>query len=152
MGNFSDPNRPLIPFKFKGRARRDAVSNSSEGPYPLIIVSHGYTGSRLLFTYLTENLASKGYVVVSIDHTDSTFLDANNFNSTLLNRSLDDLFVLNEMARLSSDSSSFLKGLVNTDKAGLIGYSMGGYGAVNVAGGGYSEQAVKFFCSFLQRE
>ena len=145
MGNFSDPNRPLIPFKFKGRARRDAVSNSSEGPYPLIIVSHGYTGSRLLFTYLTENLASKGYVVVSIDHTDSTFKDANNFNSTLLNRSLDDLFVLNEMARLSSDSSSFLKGLVNTDKAGLIGYSMGGYGAVNIAGGGYSEQAVKFF-------
>jgi predicted dienelactone hydrolase len=98
-----------------------------------------------LFTYLTENLASKGYVVVSIDHTDSTFKDANNFNSTLLNRSLDDLFVLNEMARLSSDSSSFLKGLVNTDKAGLIGYSMGGYGAVNIAGGGYSEQAVKFF-------
>ena len=145
MGNFSDPNRPLIPFKFKGRARRDAVSNSSEGPYPLIIVSHGYTGSRLMFTYLTENLASKGYVVVSIDHTDSTFKDANNFNSTLLNRSLDDLFVLNEMARLSSDSSSFLKGLVNTDKAGLIGYSMGGYGAVNIAGGGYSEQAVKFF-------
>jgi len=145
MGNFSDPNRPLIPFKFKGRALRNAVSNSSEGPYPLIIVSHGYTGSRLLFTYLTENLASKGYVVVSIDHTDSTFKDANNFNSTLLNRSLDDLFVLNEMARLSSDSSSFLKGLVNTDKAGLIGYSMGGYGAVNIAGGGYSEQAVKFF-------
>ena len=64
MGNFSDPNRPLIPFKFKGRAHRDATSNSSEGPYPLIIVSHGYTGSRLLFTYLTENLASKGYVVV----------------------------------------------------------------------------------------
>jgi predicted dienelactone hydrolase len=145
MGNFSDPKRPLIPFKFKGRALRNAVSNSSEGPYPLIIVSHGYTGSRLLFTYLTENLASKGYVVVSIDHTDSTFKDANNFNSTLLNRSLDDLFVLNEMARLSSDSSSFLKGLVNTDKAGLIGYSMGGYGAVNIAGGGYSEQAVKFF-------
>ena len=147
MGNFSDPNRPLIPFKFKGRAHRDATSNSSEGPYPLIIVSHGYTGSRLLFTYLTENLASKGYVVVSIDHTDSTFQDANNFNSTLLNRSLDDLFVLNEMTRFSGDSSSFLKGLVNTDKAGLIGYSMGGYGAVNVAGGGYSEQAIKFFAA-----
>ena len=147
MGNFSDPKRPLIPFKFKGRASRDATSDSSEGPYPLIIVSHGYTGSRLLFTYLTENLASKGYVVVSIDHTDSTFQDANAFNSTLLNRSLDDLFVLNEITRLSKDSSSFLNGLVDTEQAGLIGYSMGGYGAVNVAGGGYSEQAVNFFAS-----
>lgn len=145
MGNFSDPKRPLVPFKFKGRASRDADPNSSDGSYPLVIVSHGYTGSRLLFTYLTENLASKGYIVVSIDHTDSTFSDANNFNSTLLNRSLDDLFVLNQITELNNDSSSFLYGLVNTDNTGLIGYSMGGYGAVNVAGGGYSDQAVKFF-------
>ena len=111
MGNFSDPNRPLIPFTFKGRARRDAKPDGSQGPYPLVIVSHGYTGSRLLFTYLTENLASKGYVVVSIDHTDSTFQDANAFTSTLLNRSLDDLFVLNEIDRMNSDSNSFFEGL-----------------------------------------
>jgi predicted dienelactone hydrolase len=145
MGNFSDPKRPLIPFKFKGRASRDETPNQSNGPYPLIIVSHGYTGSRLMFTYLTENLASKGYVVVSIDHTDSTFQDAKDFSSTLLNRSIDDLYVLNKLTELNNDSSSFLKGLVNTDKTALIGYSMGGYGAVNIAGGGYSEQAVKFF-------
>lgn len=145
MGNFSDPNRPLIPFTFKGRAKRDAKPDGSQGPYPLVIVSHGYTGSRLLFTYLTENLASKGYVVVSIDHTDSTFQDANAFTSTLLNRSLDDLFVLNEIDSMNSDSNSFLKDLVDTENTALIGYSMGGYGAVNVAGGGYSEKAVQFF-------
>ena len=29
MGNFSDPKRPLIPFKFKGRASRNAKSNRS---------------------------------------------------------------------------------------------------------------------------
>ena len=94
MGNFSDPKIPLIPFKFKGRASRDVTPNQSNGPYPLIIVSHGYTGSRLMFTYLTENLASKGYVVVSIDHTDSTFQDAKDFSSTLLNRSIDDLSLI----------------------------------------------------------
>ena len=96
-------------------------------------------------TYLTENLASKGYVVVAIDHTEATFRDAAGFQSTLLNRSLDDLFVLNEMARLSEDQESFLKGLVNAANTALIGYSMGGYGAVNVAGGGYSPQAVQLF-------
>ncbi len=145
MGNFSDPKRPLIPFKFKGRASRNAKSYRSEGPYPLIIVSHGYTGSRLMFTYLTENLASKGYVVVSIDHSDSTFKDANNFNSTLLNRSLDYLFVLNQIERMSFDSSSFLYQLVDANNTALIGYSMGGYGALNVAGAGYSEKAVNNF-------
>ena len=69
MGNANSPDRPIIPFTFPGRASRSAKPELIGGPYPLIIVSHGYTGSRLLFTYLTENLASKGYVVVSIDHT-----------------------------------------------------------------------------------
>ena len=146
MGTSNDPKRPVIPFKFKGRALRNAPADKTEGPYPLVIVSHGYVGSRFLMTYLTENLASKGYVVVAIDHAESTFRDAANFASTLLNRSLDDLFVLNEMARLGAkDDKGFLAGLLNADNTALIGYSMGGYGALNVVGAGYSKQAVTFF-------
>ncbi|MFN8344159.1 MAG: dienelactone hydrolase [Spirosomataceae bacterium] len=146
IGSSNDPKRPLKPFKFKGRSLRDATADKSDGPYPLLIVSHGFLGSRFLLTYLTENLASKGYVVVAIDHTESTFRDAAPFASTLLNRSLDDLFVLKEMARLGAkDSKNFLSGLVNADNTALIGYSMGGYGVLNVAGAGYSAQAVKFF-------
>jgi predicted dienelactone hydrolase len=147
MGNNGSPDRPIIPFTFPGRATRNALPLQNEGHYPLIIVSHGYTGSRLLLTYLTENLASKGYVVVAIDHTESTFVDAAGFNSTLLNRSLDVLFVLNEITRLSEQEKSFLSGLANTDLTALIGYSMGGYGVINVAGAGYSPQAVQFFGS-----
>lgn len=146
MGNFNDAKRPLIPFTFAGRALRDAEPKRDAGAYPLVIVSHGYTGSRLLFTYLTENLASKGYVVVSIDHAESTFRDAAGFQSTLLNRGLDDLFVLSEMARLSEKTSkSFLSGLLDANNTGLIGYSMGGYGALNAVGAGYSANAGKFF-------
>jgi len=147
MGNANSPDRPIIPFTFPGRAGRAAKPELKGGPHPLIIVSHGYTGSRLLFTYLTENLASKGYVVVSIDHTESTFKDAAGFNSTLLNRSLDVLFVLNEISQLSEKSDSFLFELVNADLTALIGYSMGGYGVINVVGAGYSPQAAKFFSS-----
>ncbi|WP_428658362.1 alpha/beta hydrolase family protein [Runella sp.] len=146
LGSSNDPKRPLKPFKFMGRALRDAQADKADGPYPLLIVSHGYPGSRFLLTYLTENLASKGYIVVAIDHTESTFRDAANFASTLLNRSLDDLFVLNEMSKLGQkEGKTFLSGLVNADNTALIGYSMGGYGALNAAGAGYSAQAVKFF-------
>lgn len=114
MGNNGNPNRPIVPFTFKGRSLRDARADLSGGPYPLLILSHGYTGSRLGYTYLTEHLASKGYVIVSIDHTESTYKDAGAFASTLLNRSLDDLFVLNEMDRLSkAGSDSFLAGLLD---------------------------------------
>lgn len=145
MGQNGSPTRPIIPFTFSGRATRDAKPIKNPDAFPLVIVSHGYTGSRYLMTYLTENLASKGYVVVAIDHTESTFQDAGGFNSTLLNRSLDDLFVLNEIARLSQGNDSFLTDLVDSDNTALIGYSMGGYGAVNVAGAGYSPQASQLF-------
>lgn len=147
MGQNGNPNRPIIPFTFLGRATRNARPAKADHSFPLVIVSHGYTGSRYLMTYLTENLASKGYVVVAIDHTEATFRDAAGFQSTLLNRSLDDLFVLNEIARMGKQGDSFLNGLVDADHTALIGYSMGGYGAVNVAGAGYSPQAALLFGS-----
>ena len=146
MGVAGDPKRPLIPFTFQGRAARDAKPLTSDGAFPLVIVSHGYVGTRYLMTYLTENIASKGYVVVAIDHTESTFKDAAPFPSTLLNRSKDVLFVLNELAGLSAKGSDhFLSGLADANNTAIIGYSMGGYGVLNVGGAGYSDGAVGFF-------
>jgi len=146
MGTRGDSLRPLIPFTFKGRAVRDADPKTSKEAFPLVVVSHGYVGSRYLMTYLTENLASKGYIVVAIGHTDSTFKDANAFQSTLLNRAKDIRFVLNEMERLgTSDSDDKLSGKINAENTAIIGYSMGGYGVLNVAGAGYSNVMVEFF-------
>jgi hypothetical protein len=126
-----------------GRAVRDATPQVAGGPYPLLIVSHGYPGNRFLLSHLAENLASKGYVVASIDHTDSTYDRKGPFGSTLLNRSLDQLFVLNEMARMGR-SDPTLKGLVNADQTALIGYSMGGFGALNTIGAGFTAASVDF--------
>ncbi len=146
MGKQDDPKNPLVRYSFSGRAVRNAKPDLSGMPFPLVVVSHGYVGSRLLMTYLTENLASKGYVVVSIDHKESTYSDAAGFHSTLLNRSQDILFVLNQIAELSKPGiPGFLSGLADSDNTGLIGYSMGGYGVLNAAGAGYSDQLVRFF-------
>ena len=146
MGTRGDSLRPLIPFSFKGRALRDAKPKANKGKFPLVIVSHGYVGSRYLMTYLTENLASKGYIVVAIEHTDSTFKDAAPFQSTLLNRALDIQFVHNEMARLGKEGSNDqLSGLIDTENTGIVGYSMGGYGVLNVAGAGYADGLGQFF-------
>ena len=146
LGLFKDSTRPLIPFSFTGRALRNAAPDLSSSKFPLIIVSHGYVGSKLLMTYLTENLASKGYVVVSINHTESTYSDRGGFQSTLLNRAKDILFVLNQVADLSkADSKSFLAGMADADNTALIGYSMGGYGVLNAAGAGYSAKLTTAF-------
>ena len=127
----------------QGRAMRDAAPDTAGAPYPLVLISHGYPGNRFLLSHLAENLASKGYVVASIDHTDSTYRTQAAFGSTLVNRSLDQLFVLDEMARLGGESGA-LSGLVDADNTALIGYSMGGYGAVITAGGGVTEASVGY--------
>ena len=133
-----------MPFTFPGRAARDAAPNLAGGQYPLVIFSHGYPGSRYLMSYLAENLASKGYVIASIDHTDSTHADKAAFASTLLNRAQDDQAVLDALAALSQSGSSFLNKLVDANNTALLGYSMGGYGALNFAGAGYADQVLGF--------
>ena len=130
--------------ELEGRAVGYAAPTTAGGPYPLVIVSHGYPGNRFLLSHLAENLASKGYVVASIDHADSTYRDLGAFGSTLRNRTLDQRFVLGEMDRLSTDSGSFLEGLVDASNTAIVGYSMGGYGAVIAAGGGLAESAYAF--------
>lgn len=133
----------LRPFTFEGRAARDAEADMSGGPYPLVIVSHGYPGSRLMMSNLTENLASKGYIVVAIAHQESTFTDVNEFGITLLYRAIDQLFVLDQMAEMS-ESDDFFTGLVDADNSAIIGYSMGGYGALNSIGAGYNATLAGF--------
>ncbi|RMH47174.1 MAG: dienelactone hydrolase [Alphaproteobacteria bacterium] len=123
-----------------GRAVRDAPALTGT-PWPVVILSHGYPGNRFLMSHLGENLASKGYVVAAIDHPDSTYDDRGAFGSTLVNRPLDTRFVLEELARLGAGDGP-LAGIIDADRAAIIGYSMGGYGAVISAGAGVSARAV----------
>ena len=128
--------RPGMPstFQILGKAKRDAAPQKGQ-KFPLVIVSHGYPGSRTFLSYLTENLASKGYVVAAIDHTDSVFGEIRAFPSTLLNRSADQLFVLETLSKQSGDLP------IDGAKAAIIGYSMGGYGALASAGAGYNPKS-----------
>ncbi|MEX0283391.1 MAG: alpha/beta hydrolase family protein [Paracoccaceae bacterium] len=117
-----------------GQAARDATPASGE-TFPLIVISHGYPGNRFLMSHLGENLASKGYVTVSIDHLDSTYATQSMFGSTLLNRPLDQRFVIDSMEALDGPVGD----ITDTSSVGLIGYSMGGYGALIYGGAGLAE-------------
>ncbi|MBK0326568.1 dienelactone hydrolase [Rhodobacteraceae bacterium F11138] len=122
-----------------GQAVRDAQPVSGER-HPLIVISHGYPGNRFLLSHLGENLASKGYVTVSMDHTDSTYSDQAAFGSTLLNRPIDQKFIIDQMAGLTGP----LGDIIDTDRTGVLGYSMGGYGALIFAGAGVTQAATEF--------
>ncbi len=119
-----------------GSAARDAEA-SAEGPFPLVVISHGYPGNRVLMSHLAEALASRGYAVVAPDHTDSTYSDQSTFGSTLYNRPLDQAQVIEAMA-----GDPEMAGLVDADRAAVVGYSMGGYGALIFGGAGVTEDAL----------
>ncbi|MDP5133692.1 MAG: acetylhydrolase, partial [Paraglaciecola sp.] len=137
---YQDITRTGKPFAIQGSAARDSAITSTE-QFPLVVLSHGYTGYRTIMFYLGEHLASHGYVVAAIDHTDSTHADVDitkapfaGFLSTLLNRSRDQHFVLSYF----KENNSELQRAVQDELAAVIGFSMGGYGAINSVGGCYN--------------
>ncbi len=121
----------------RGQARRDAPAASGITA-PLVVISHGYPGNRYLMVHLAENLARHGYVVAACDHTGSTYDNQADFGITLLHRPLDQRGVVDGVAALEGD----LGALVDCAHVGLIGYSMGGYGALITGGAGLTEQTV----------
>ncbi len=133
---------PSVQVSLEGQAVRDAAP-AAEGSFPLIVISHGYPGNRFLMAHLGENLASKGYVTVSIDHTDSTYADQNAFGSTLLNRPLDQDFVVETFADFAGTSPE-LAAIIDGDTVGVIGYSMGGYGALIYGGAGVTQASTEY--------
>lgn len=108
---------------------------------PIVIVSHGYSGWDSFQTWLTENLATKGYIVVAIDHDDASFTSAMgfalSFGNVLINRAQDQREVIAYFAALAAKPGDPLGKLIDAERIGLIGYSMGGYGALATSGADY---------------
>jgi predicted dienelactone hydrolase len=123
----AEPPAPPARFTRPGIAVRDA--KPAGGRYPLVVVSHGYDNETVALSWLTENLASKGYVVAAIRHADPPITDRSKFAEPLLRRPLDIAFVARSL-------QGGLAGELGVDgsRVALIGYSMGGYGVLTAAG------------------
>lgn len=132
-----------------------AFISEVEETYPVVIISHGWGGFMHLHTDLAEELASQGYIVISIDHTygsvstrfqidtvyqnqdalpdrsESHFLDA--ANQLVYTYAGDISKTLDYLEEEHNDTSSFFYGKLDLDHIGLIGHSTGGGADVAVA-------------------
>ena len=122
-----EPPRPAASFSFPGLAVRGAKADGSG--YPLVIVSHGYSNEPAGMTWLTENLASKGYVVAAIHHQDPDpdRSDPVSRAAPFVRRPLDIGYVARTLPGLLGPQ-------IDASAVALIGYSMGGYGVVTAGG------------------
>ena len=72
-----DPGRRDVPIRVYAPAKPDSQADSkaedskADGPFPLIVFSHGAGGDRSAFESLGNDLAAHGYVVVFPTHADS---------------------------------------------------------------------------------
>ncbi|MEL6877405.1 MAG: prolyl oligopeptidase family serine peptidase [Pseudomonadota bacterium] len=145
------PEMEPVPLEFAGRAFADAPALGGEqlrGTFPLVIMSHGFNGWSTQFSNLAEHIASRGYVVASIDHADMELTGVTDFvlsfSRVLANRSLDQRGVLTQILEASGPEASGFHALIDPEQVAIIGYSMGGYGALATAGGDYDYDSDTF--------
>lgn len=122
-----EPPAPPVAFSVPGLAFAKAAPDGKG--YPLVIISHGYGNVPAVMTWLTENLASKGYVVAAIHHNDPNayVVSADKRAAPNFHRPVDIAYVA---ATLRRD----LSGLIDPSKVALIGFSQGGYGVLTAGG------------------
>ena len=119
------------------------------GTFPLIVFSHGLLGCGTQSIFLTETLARHGYVVVAPDHqdallcsvdgspssfaaaTESPILNPQNWDDTSYQARRDDT----EMVLADVLGDSQLKPIIDGNKIGIMGHSLGGYTALGMVGG-----------------
>ncbi|MBX9885642.1 MAG: dienelactone hydrolase [Novosphingobium sp.] len=122
----SEPPKPPAYFTVPALAVTGAKPAGSG--YPIVLLSHGYNNDPVMLSWLGENLATKGYVVVAIRHRDPAITDTSKTPATLIRRPLDIAFVLRRIR------DGLLGPLGDTTRIALAGYSFGGYGVLTVAG------------------
>ena len=128
---------PYPPLGLAGEAIRYADADMRFGPYPLVAFSHGYGGIRFQSIYLTEFLASHGFVVVSPQHRHNTFLDLNDEHlvDVTVQRPGDVIETVDELMRLASSPGDLLSGMVEDERYAMVGHSFGGLTSMMVGGG-----------------
>ena len=142
----------------KSHAYDSAPISTDQLAYPVVIISHGWTGFRNLHSDLAEELASVGMIVIGIDHSYGSQITIFDNGETVYNLPTalpkraetpdflsyaqrlvstyagDILFVLNELEDYQAGAlGPNFAGKFDVARIGILGHSTGGGAGVEVA-------------------
>jgi len=124
------------PLEVYGMALFEAEPDSENGPYPLVVWSHGFTSFRTMNTYFGEHLASWGFVVIAPDHLGMTASEIANEPATFwpiyYNNPRDVSLVIDFAEQINADG--VMAGMIDTENVASTGHSSGGFTALQAAG------------------
>lgn len=129
-------------------AKRDASLDARGAPYPTVVFSHGSGGTRIQSIYLTEYLATHGFVVVAPDHVGNTI--AEEINSAKALPTAEAARVRPEDVSHALDAAlgaPLLEGRLDETRVGVAGHSFGGFTAFRIAGATIDTEAVLAACA-----
>lgn len=113
------------------------------GRHPLIVMSHGTGGSAGSLDWIASALAEQGYIVVGVNHPGNNALEPLTAEGFLLwwERATD----LSEALDAVLADPQFASH-VDQDRIGALGFSLGGYTVLELAGARTDRQAFLQFC------
>ncbi|WP_397453900.1 alpha/beta hydrolase family protein [Pseudomonas sp. NA-150] len=127
---------------YKIDAREDATI--AMGRFPLLMLSHGNTGTPLALHDLATSLARKGFVVVAVIHPGDNYLDHSRLGS-LSNLYGRPLQISEAISAALVDP--LLSPYVDAKQVGVIGYSAGGETALILAGAQPDLKRLRKYCA-----
>lgn len=113
-----------------------------EGSYPLIVFSHGSGASIHKMSWLASSLAEKGFVVAGPDHPGTTSGDSTPEDTPKLWQRTGDLS--NVISALLADPA--WGAMIAPDRIGVLGFSLGGAAALELAGARANLDAYARYC------
>ncbi|MFV3292561.1 alpha/beta hydrolase family protein [Pseudomonas sp. NY11955] len=113
------------------------------GRFPLLVLSHGNTGSPLALHYLATSLARQGFVVVAVVHPGDNARDHSRLGtlSNLYGRPLQV-----SAAITAARDDAVVGPYLNDGKVGVIGYSAGGETALILSGARPDLDRLRQYC------
>lgn len=143
--------QPATPPVAYGHALHDASIDDGAGPYPLVILSHGFMLSPAWYHTLAEQVASYGFIVLAPDHPEAFDPTFSSMWQTLIDRPAAVTQTLDYAEALTAPGGE-LAGLIDMDHVAVVGHSYGGYTALAAAGAQYDMAAYKERCAALAQD